>query len=371
MRSAALTTVIPPMIKRDPSKALQVGFLVLLIVSATQVAYWIIENVGYTRDVERRFAALYAADAAAVAELSDDASAADPDELFPHLEISPDTGLAVVSADALDALARESAGRTNQYIWEGAFFLLVLLGGMGVLTRAIRHDAELRRRQQNFLAAVSHEFKSPLASIQLAAETIELRAAEADSKRLSQRIVEDGERLLRMVDNLLDTTRLEEGRHELAPERTALAAVLRASVDEIAERAERHGIAVTIDAPESLTLSADRTALETMLRNLLDNAIKACSGGSGQSIAVRVRQNRGATELSVSDDGRGFSPEDSAIIFEKFYRLGDELRRSSPGTGLGLYIAKRLAELSGAQIDAESAGPGRGATVTIRWPDAE
>lgn len=359
------------MIKRDPSKALQVGFLVLLIVSATQVAYWIIENVGYTRDVERRFAELYAADAAAVAVLSDDASATDPNQLFPHLEISPDTGAANVSADALAALERESAGRTNQYIWEGAFFLVVLLGGMGVLTRTIRHDAELRRRQQNFLAAVSHEFKSPLASIQLAAETIELRAAEADSKRLGQRIVEDGERLLRMVDNLLDTTRLEEGRHELAPERTALAAVIRASVDEIAERAERNGIAVTIDAPESLTLSADRTALETMLRNLLDNAIKACSGGSGHAIDVRVRQHEGATELSVTDDGRGFSPEDSAIMFEKFYRLGDELRRSSPGTGLGLYIAKRLAELSGARIEAESSGPGRGATVTIRWSDVE
>ncbi len=359
------------MIRRDPSKALQVGFLVLLIVSTLQVAYWIIENLGYTRDVERRFAALYEADAAAVAVLSEGSQATAPNELFPHVEISPDTGIATVSANAIAELERERARRTNQYVWEGAFFLIVLLGGMGVLTRAIRHDAQLRRRQQNFLAAVSHEFKSPLASIQLAAETIELRAAEADSKRLSRRIVEDGERLLGMIDNLLDTTRLEEGRHELTPQRTALAAAVRASVDEIAERAERNGISVALDVPEALTLSVDKTALESILRNLLDNAVKACIAGDGRAIAVRAGQEDAAIELSVTDDGRGFAPEDSAMIFEKFYRLGDELRRSGPGTGLGLYIVRRLAELSGARIEARSDGPGEGATVTIRWPAAK
>ena len=86
---------------------------------------------------------------------------------------------------------------------------------MAVMTRTLRHDAELRRRQQNFLAAVSHEFKSPLASIQLAAETLVLRSRDDDGKRLGRRILEDGERLLRMIDNLLDTTRLEEGRQRL------------------------------------------------------------------------------------------------------------------------------------------------------------
>ena len=94
---------------------------------------------------------------------------------------------------------------------------------MAVLTRTLRHDAELRRRQQNFLAAVSHEFKSPLASIQLAAETLVLRSRDDDGKRLGRRILEDGERLLRMIDNLLDTTRLEEGRQRLTPQLTNLA----------------------------------------------------------------------------------------------------------------------------------------------------
>ena len=126
-------------------------------------------------------------------------------------------------------------------MWEGGFFLVVLIGGMAVLTRTLRHDAELRRRQQNFLAAVSHEFKSPLASIQLAAETLVLRSRDDDGKRLGTRILEDGERLLRMIDNLLDTTRLEEGRQRLTPQLTNLHAASGAAIAAIAERAQASG----------------------------------------------------------------------------------------------------------------------------------
>ena len=102
----------------------------------------------------------------------------------------------------------------------------------------MRHDAELRRRQQNFLAARVARVQSPLASIQLAAETLVLRSRDDDSKRLGRRILEDGERLLRMIDNLLDTTRLEEGRQRLAPQPTNLA-LRGAAVAAIAERAQR------------------------------------------------------------------------------------------------------------------------------------
>ena len=166
-------------LRRDPTKAMQIGFLALLSISAATVGWWMYDAVRYARSVEERFAS-------------------DP------------------------AVAEDSDARINRVLWEGGFFLVVLIGGMAVLTRTLRHDAELRRRQQNFLAAVSHEFKSPLASIQLAAETLVLRSRDDDSKRLGTRILEDGERLLRMIDNLLDTTRLEEGRQRLTPQLTNL-----------------------------------------------------------------------------------------------------------------------------------------------------
>jgi signal transduction histidine kinase len=313
-------------IRRDPTTAMQIGFLALLSISAATVGWWMYDHVRYARSVEQRFASV------------------DP------------------------AVAEDSESRINRVLWEGGFFLVVLIGGMAVLTRTLRHDAELRRRQQNFLAAVSHEFKSPLASIQLAAETLVLRSRDDDSKRLGTRILEDGERLLRMVDNLLDTTRLEEGRQRLTPQLTNLNASSKAAIAAIAERARANGVAVTLAVADDLAVNVDPVVVETGLRNLLDNALKSCVAAKSTAIAVRGAQDAAGVTLAVSDDGLGFPPEDAAMIFEKFHRLGDELRRATPGTGLGLYIVKRLVELSGGTVHAASDGPGRGATVAMRWP---
>jgi signal transduction histidine kinase len=326
------------MIKRDPSKFLLFGFMGLLILCVLQVGWWITDNLYFTREMRAHFEQLAAG--------------------------------ATPPADALADFEAEAAGRDTRYLWEGGFFIVVLLGGLTVLTRTIRHDRELRRRQQNFLAAVSHEFKSPLASMQLAAETLVLRSTEPDSQRLGQRVLEDCERLLRMVDNLLDTTRLEEGRHRFAPERTSLHDVAEAALAALTERLSRHGIEATLDVPSDIVLELDRAAIDTILRNLLDNAIKACVAGSGHSIRVHAAGRDGKVRLAVSDDGIGFPPEDARMMFEKFYRLGDELRRTTPGTGLGLYIVKRLADLSGAEVTAESEGPGLGATLIVSWPEA-
>src|SRR5690606_17409402 len=187
--------------------------------------------------------------------------------------------------------------RKNRYIWEGAFFLVVLIGGMGVLSRAILHDRELRRRQQNFLAAVSHEFKSPLASMRLAAETLVMRAKEPDTQRLGRRILDDGDRLLRMVENLLDTARLEEGRRPLARRAVDVEQAVAAAIGEVAERAAMSSIDIETHVDEGLELSIDPAALATILRNLLDNAVKACAAGDGRSIVVTARRAGDGTVL--------------------------------------------------------------------------
>ena len=313
-------------VRRDPTKAMQIGFLALLLISAAQVGWWMYDHVKYARSVEQRFAA------------------ADP------------------------TVVEDSAARINRILWEGGFFLVVLIGGMAVLTRTLRHDAELRRRQQNFLAAVSHEFKSPLASIQLAAETLVLRSREEDNRRLGERILEDGERLLRMIDNLLETTRLEEGRQKLTPQLTNLHDAAAAAIAAISERARLSRIDVALEVPADLTLEVDPAVVETGLSNLLDNALKSCVAAKSGTIRVRGTRDADGIALAVSDDGLGFAPEDAGMIFEKFHRLGDELRRTTPGTGLGLYIVKRLVELSGGRVAATSAGLGYGATITLRWP---
>ncbi|MGD2167572.1 MAG: histidine kinase dimerization/phospho-acceptor domain-containing protein, partial [Gammaproteobacteria bacterium] len=238
-------------LRRDPSHFLQVGFLSLLLILLVLAGYWIYDHISYTRTMRDELAALYDAEQ---------------------------------DRQVIADLENEAETRINRTLWEGGFFLIVLLGGLTVMTRTIRHDAELRRRQQNFLAAVSHEFKSPLASIRLAAETLVQRAQSQDAQRLGNRILADDERLLRMVENLLDTTRLEEGHHRLAAESIDVARVVGEVVSGARERAKEHGIEIVTDVHPSLTVTADPTGLETILSNLLDNSIKACAAADGESI---------------------------------------------------------------------------------------
>ena len=356
-------------LKRDPTKAMQLGFLALLAVSTAQVAWWVADQRSLARQERDRVTALYEADALAVTAAFAQATPQLP-QLLPHLEIDPDLGTATVRPESIEALAADAGSRINRYTWEGGFFLLVLLGGMTVLTRTIQHDAQLRKRQQNFLAAVSHELKSPLASIRLAAESLIRRPDHDQTERLARRMLEDGDRLLRMVENLLDTTRLEEGRVELKGEAIMLSGTVRASAAQYEEQARSHGIEIHLDVADDLQIEADPVAIETVLRNLLDNAIKACVAGQGQNVWIDARPADGFARINVRDDGSGFSPEDAKMIFEKFYRLGDEMRRSTPGTGLGLYLVRGLAEFSGARVNAASEGPGLGATITLEWPAA-
>lgn len=366
-------------LRRDPTKALQVGFLAVLAIATAQVAWWIADLRALTWGEQDRVVELYESDASAVtafAELwnatSHPATDAERGALssvvagLPHLAFDPVAGVASVRPDAIEDLASDVASRINRYAWEGGFFLLVLLVGMAVLTRAIRHDAQLRRRQQNFIAAVSHEFKSPLASMRLSGETLASRSTDPDSRRLGERLVEDGDRLLRMVDNLLDTARIDDGRIRLRQEPVPLRGIVAAATAEHAPRAAREGIAIGTDVP-SLTVDADPLAIESVLRNLLDNAIKACIAGDGGRISIEARGEGSEVSVAISDDGIGFPPRDAAMIFEKFYRSGDGAN-PMPGTGLGLYVVRRLAEISDARVVAHSDGPGKGATVTVTWP---
>lgn len=368
-------------LRRDPTKALQVGFLVVLAIATAQVAWWITDQRALARGEQDRVVALYESDASAVTAFVElwnadgrvptveQGALSDVLAHLPHLAFDPAVGVASVRADAIEELAADVASRLNRYAWEGGFFLLVLLLGMAVLTRAIRDDAQLRRRQQNFIAAVSHEFKSPLASMRLSGETLATRSTEPDSRRLGERLVEDADRLLRMVDNLLDTARIDDGRINLRPEPVVLREVVDGVAAGHAARASREGIAIRADVP-LVAVDADPLVIESVLRNLLDNAVKACIAGDGRQISIEAHGDGPDVVIDISDDGIGFAPRDAAMIFEKFYRSGEAGTNPMPGTGLGLYVVRRLAEISDARVVASSEGPGKGATVTVTWPAA-
>ena len=356
----------------EPERALQIGFLMLLAVCAAQVVWWIFDEVAYTTSVEKQILAHHDRDAAAAARLL--AGGMPQDEVLAIFEelVPAEGGGVVVSSEVQERLHEDRRRRINRYVWEGSFFLLVLLAGVAVLARAMRQDASLRRRQQNFVAAVSHEFKSPVASMRLAAETLLYRDPPQEMReRIVRRLVQDIDRLESMVINILDAARIEEGALPRMPERLDVAEMVRTALEEQRVHAEEAGVELACEAPAGLVVEADRAAMSSVLRNLVDNAIKAAEAGEGGHVVVEAAREGSVVRVTVRDDGVGFPPDEATNLFLKFYRPGDELQRRSRGSGLGLYLVRRFVELDGGRVEAASDGPGRGARFTVRWPAAE
>ena len=360
---------------RARQRRVQIVFLVLMALSMAQVLWWVLDQNQRAHEIEHRFQKHYAADLqAAKALLELGAEVKTVAGLYPHLEVRT-TGEVEIAPDALLHLREERRSRLNQYSWEGGFFVLVLVAGISVVWRAVHQDTELRLRQRNFLAAVSHELKSPLASMQLTAETLSLREPPAERRqRLVQRLLVDIERLGALTSNMLDASRLEQGRVEVARRRLRLSAAVPAAVREMRDRAADVDVELVVEPiADDLVIEADPVGMRTALRNLVDNAIKSCQVKGGGKVTVSARavpdgKRRERVVLDVADDGVGFPPEASEKIFGQFFRLGDELRRQTPGTGLGLSITRRILALEKATIKARSDGPGLGAVLTVSWP---
>ncbi len=239
---------------------------------------------------------------------------------------------------------------------------------MWLLRRTIEAEATLRRRQEDFVAAVSHELKSPLASLQLTAETMERREGDQESRaRHLKRILADIERLSTMVSNILDSAKLARGDIEFNPESVSLRRYVDSEVGNLGERAVIRGVRIETDLRSDLEVFADPSTVRVVVRNLLENALHATAAAGGGTIQVQAESIDRDVVMSVSDDGIGFPPTARTKIFESFFRVGSEMNRSTPGSGLGLAIVRRYLELDGGRIQAASEGPGTGATFTVYW----
>ncbi|MFG0320331.1 MAG: sensor histidine kinase [Planctomycetota bacterium JB042] len=352
------------------SRGFRIVFIVLLVVCAAQIAYWVWDEVRYTTATRDRRAEVLVTEAMAATALREWLPADRVAPLFPRISV-PETGWVSVRPEVLAALNEEARRRVNRFLWEGGFFLVVLCAGMVILNRALRQEARLRRQEENFLASVSHELKSPLASIRLSAETLADGAPDPERRgRLAGRLLDDVQRLETMVSNLLDAGRVEERGASRAREPVALSDAVRGVLAELAPQLEARGATVRTELDERASIVADPEGVRAVVRNLLDNARKAIARTPDGSIDVRVASESGRVSLVVRDDGVGFSPEEGRRLFEKFYRPGDELRRSGSGSGLGLYLVRRHVEREGGSVRAASDGDGEGAEFRVEWPAA-
>lgn len=353
------------------TRVFQLTALALVVVSAVQVGWWLYDQQAYTRERLRVARSAYAGQAAAAQALLDaGTSAARVHELLPAIVFS---GRRAALDPAIEAtLLTEARHRSNQYAWEGAFFLLALAVCIAVLARALRAEARVLEEQDSFLALVSHQFKTPLASLQLSLETMALRRLAPERARtLIERMLADLSRMEVMVTQILESVRLERGRVDLRSEPLELGVAVAHVVAALEERARQERIAITSDIPAGLYVLADPLALDVIVRNLLENAFAAVTPVGGGRIALAARAVNGEVELSVHDSGVGFRPADGARLFEKFTRLHPGGGSSRYGTGLGLFIVRRLMQLAQGRVSAHSDGVGQGARFTLTWPQAE
>jgi signal transduction histidine kinase len=237
-------------------------------------------------------------------------------------------------------------------------------GGAVLLLRDVTERRRVEAIRRDFVADASHELKTPAASIQAAAETL-LRALDrdpADARRFARQVEAAASRLSRLVDDLLDLSRLESERPEFKP--VELGALVTKEVARLADRADVGGVDLSAGV-DSVTVLGSRKDLRLAVRNLLENAL-AYTPVAG-SVSVSARQRAGEAAITVVDTGVGIPSEDLPRLFERFYRIDDARNRDTGGTGLGLAIVRHVADLHGGSVEVESE-PGAGSTFTIRLP---
>jgi len=224
------------------------------------------------------------------------------------------------------------------------------------------------RRQQTFIDSVTHELKSPLASIRLCLDTLE-RKGLSDIQRIELRRMmrTDVERLSVFVDDILEASRIAHGRHAQMWSVVDLTRLLDEAIAQIRARYSLDAGNIQLSAPPQVEISTDPTAMDTILKNVLDNAVKYSPSPPRVEVAMR-QLGSGLLEISVRDHGIGVERSQLKRIFKRFHRVPSDAVNERSGTGLGLYVVARLLRNLGGSIRAESAGLDQGTTFHIRLP---
>jgi signal transduction histidine kinase len=266
------------------------------------------------------------------------------------------------------ALQTDLARRRNLFKATLIFVVAVLIFGSYITIRAVKRELEVARMRAEFVSMVSHEFRSPLTGIRQLGEMLHggRVAGEEKQRRYHQMIVQESKRLGRLVENLLDLSRMEEGRREYRMVPLKSSTWLRQLVEDFESEDREKGVSVVADIPENLpTISADREALTCAVHNLLDNAVKYSP--ESKIVWLDADSGNGTITVTVRDRGVGIPEADRRHIFDKFYRVDGEISRKVKGAGLGLSLVWNIVTAHGGSVECESR-LGEGSTFSIRLP---
>jgi signal transduction histidine kinase len=253
--------------------------------------------------------------------------------------------------------------KKNHQLWmhlgEGTVFLIFLSLGVLKIYNTRKKENELARLQNNFLLSVTHELKSPLASVKLQLQTMQKhKLDEATQANLLQKALSDNERLLRMIDNILLASKTGNENNILNLKKINLSEAINNLVEH-AFYENKSRIKITAN---NIFVDADEQFISIIFSNLIENALKYSPNDS--IVEIAIQQSNHSTILTIRDSGYGITDDEKQKVFEKFYRIGNEETRSTKGTGLGLYIVKNLCALHNIQISISDNKP-KGTVFTL------
>jgi len=264
----------------------------------------------------------------------------------------------------LKELQSKRRTKTVMIVSEGTVFLLLLLFGVYKIKQAYDKEDELRRQQNNFFLSITHELKTPIAATKLQLQTIQKqKPAAALQEELIQNALQETERLNTLIDNVLLASSMETPGFKVELRPTNMSELLQKVMKRYYSRECESG-SIQLNAGASRPVLADEQALTSIITNLVDNALKY--SGEEKNIQVQLNQQEAQVVMEVKDQGVGISKTDKEKIFTRFYRAGNEETRRTKGTGLGLYIVKKLVEAQRGDIQVKDNTP-KGTVFSIRF----
>lgn len=251
--------------------------------------------------------------------------------------------------------------KTAQYIGEGVTFFLLIVTGAVFVFRAVRRQLKNSQDQQNFMMALTHELKTPISVAKLNLETLQKRKLdEQQQQRLLQTTLEETNRLDALCNNMLLSSQIEAGGYRITKEETNLSELTAKCVQDFRSRYPQNNIRSNITA--DLFIDGDRLLLQMLINNLIDNAIKYTVKDTTVTIGLSEMNN--TIILQVKDEGKGVAAEEKEKIFTKFYRIGNSATKAAKGTGLGLYLSRKIVQQHNANISVTDNTPS-GAIFTV------
>ena len=238
-----------------------------------------------------------------------------------------------------EKIENEKKRKTAQYIGEGSIFLLLILAGAIFVFRSVRRQLKISHEQQNFMIAITHELKTPIAVAKLNLETLQKRKLdETQQQRLIHNTLQETNRLNTLCNNMLLSSQFEAGGYRITNEEINWSELVTACVNDFIIRYPERNIRQQIQ-PEIFTIG-DHFLLQIAVNNLVENALKYSHKES--TIDITLSQADKFAFLQIKDEGMGIANEEKKKVFEKFYRIGNEATKRAKGTGLGLYLTHKI-----------------------------